>query len=171
MVCHVRVHHDAVGASEILKPAFHHRGGAADQRGVVEADDVAGLEIAVVEPGLQDAFVKRDGPVHALDPADAQQLRVLDRLDVINELDFGVHHPDVGEARVGDEAVGAGHEAHEDGHLLGDEERGDGEAEEDAEVLAPVAGEHLERDVDHRRAAFLRGEEKPRMPSREKATM
>ena len=55
---------------------------------------------------------------------------------------FVVHHPDVGLADVEDLAGGAPHDAAEDRHLLGHQQRGEGDAEDDAEVLAPVAGQH-----------------------------
>src|SRR6185436_9894365 len=86
-------------------------------------------------------------------------------------LHLEIHGPEVRVARVGDEAVGARHEADEDRHLLGDEEGREREAHQDAEVLAAVAHEHLERDEDHRRTAFRRRAAGPWRPWSEKATM
>ena len=111
--------------------------------------DVAGLESAVLQARLEQALVQRHGPLHALDAAHAVQLGVLQRLDVVDELHLGVHDPDVRQAEVGDEAVGAGHQADEDGRLLGDEQGGEGQPHDDAQVLAAVADQHFQGDVIH----------------------
>src|SRR5256885_1435832 len=50
---------------------------------------------------------------------------------------------------VADLARGAAHDAGEDRHLMGHQECGEGDPEDDAEVLAPVAGEHFPRDPAH----------------------
>src|SRR5205085_9068535 len=112
-----------------------------------------------------------DGPFDALRAADAEELGVLQGLDVVDELHLGVHDPDVGEARVRDEAVGPGHQADENRHLLGDEEGGDRQTEDNAEILAAVAGQHSKGDVDHRPAPFRFGAPRARMPAIENETM
>ncbi len=119
---------DGLGAAKVFDPPNfsgrirHHFRRPADERGIVEADHVAGLELAVLQAGADEALVKRHRPLDAGDAANAVKLRVLHRLDVVDELDFLVHHPDVGLAQIGDGAEGAGHQAAEDRGLLGDQQ-------------------------------------------------
>src|SRR5262249_6560121 len=68
--------------------------------------------------------------------------------------DVGVHHPDVGAFEVADLAGGVEQQAAEDGTLLRHQQRGEGDAEDDAEVLDPVAGQHFQRDPVHRLTPF-----------------
>ena len=132
-----------------LEAALEHDGRAADEGGVVQAEDVADLEVAVLQAGLQEALVEGDGPLDAVDAPDAEELGVLEGFDVVDELDLGVHDPDVGLGGVGDEAVGAGHEAGEDGGLLGDEQGGEGEPHDDPQVFPAVPDQHFQGDGIH----------------------
>src|SRR5205823_3878127 len=71
------------------------------------------------------------------------RLRILERLDVVDELDFFVHHPDIRRAGVGYEAVGPRHEPDKDGRLLRDQQGREGEPDDDADILCPIPHEHL----------------------------
>src|SRR5262249_5949009 len=79
-----------------------------------------------------------------------------------------VHHPDVGVADVEDLAGGALHDAGEDGDLLRHQQGGEGDAKDDADVLAPVAGEHFPRDPGH--GSFPPALNRPRAASEKSAT-
>ena len=140
---------DPVRPAQVGQLALHHHRRAADEGGVVDAGDDAGLVVAVVQPGLDQPAVHRHRPLHAVDSPDAEQLRAGHGLYVVDELDVGFHGPDVDAPGVGDGAVGPGHEADENTRLLRDEQRGEGQPHDDAEVLGPVAHEHFQRDEVH----------------------
>ena len=148
---------DGVLAAQVGEAALDHDGRPADQGRVVEAQQVDGLEVAVLEARLQEPLVERHGPVDAGDAAHPEELGVLHRLDVVDELDLGVHDPDVGLGQIGDDAVGAGHQAGEDRGLLGDEEGREGEPHDDAQVLAAIAHEHFQGDAVHSESSLPAG--------------
>ena len=72
-------------------------------------------------PGVP--LVERDGPLHPLDAADAVEVVLEHRLDVVDEPDAGVHDPEVGPGDVGDLGAGPEHQAAEDRPLLRDQAR------------------------------------------------
>jgi hypothetical protein len=146
-----QVHDHALRPTQVVQRALDHLGRAADQRRIVQPDDVAGLEVAALEPGLEQALIERHGPLDALHAADAEQHCVLHGLDVVDELHLGVHDPDLRQAGVADEAVGPRHQADEDRRLLRDEQGGERQAHDDAQVLGPVAHQHGNRDGVHAR--------------------
>ena len=76
---------------------------------------------AKVELGPAVPLVERDGPLHALDPPDPVEVALEHRLDVVDEPDAGVHHPEVGAGDVGDLRAGPEHQAAEDRPLLRDQ--------------------------------------------------
>src|SRR5262249_31782317 len=117
---------------------------SADQGGIVEAHHVAGLEGTIRKPCLEQALIQRHSPLHPFHTADAVEFRILQWLDVIDELHLGVHDPQVGEPGVGDKAIAARHQADKDGPLLCDEQRSEGETDDNAQVLGTVAHQHLQ---------------------------
>jgi hypothetical protein len=135
-------------------PLDHHRR-PADQRRIIEPEDVARLEISVAEPRLQQPLVKRHRPLDAADAAHAKQLGVLERLDVVDELNLAVHHPDVWVREIGDRAERPRHQPEENRRLLRDQQRRERQPHDDAEVFGLVADEHFERNEIHRRAPLL----------------
>ena len=71
------------------------------------------------------------------------------RLDVVDELHAGVHHPDVGPLDVADLAGGVAHQAEKDGRLLRHQHAGEGDAahramrgERPQDLMGPI---HLDR--------------------------
>jgi hypothetical protein len=47
--------------------------------------------------------------------ADAKKLRILEGFDIIDEEDLGVHDPNVRLRKIGDRAIGTGHQPSENG--------------------------------------------------------
>ena len=109
------VHDDSITTAQISQLALNHLRWPAEQRGVVQAHDIAGLEISITEPRLDQSLVERHRPLDAADTAHTIQDGILQWLDVVNELHFGIHHPDVGLGRIAQKAERASHEANEDG--------------------------------------------------------
>ena len=80
---------DAVGAAEIRELALHHLRRSADQRRVVEPDDVDALEIAVRRAGPSAVPCRAVPPTRRLrHRARASSFGVLQRLDVVDILHF-----------------------------------------------------------------------------------
>ena len=120
------VHDDGVGLLQVAQPADDHVVGGPGQAGVVHAEQVDRLEVAVGRAGPRPALVKIDGPGDTRHAADAVNIVVGDGLDVVDVADAGVHDPDVGPGGVADAAGGPEHDAAEGGALLGDQQRGEG---------------------------------------------
>jgi hypothetical protein len=118
---------------------------AADQGGVVDADDLAGDEVAVGQSRRDGPAVEGHGPGDAGDALDAVELRVLKRLGVIDVLDLGIHHPQVNNRQLGDHRRAARQDAEEDRRLLHHHESGEGKRCDDAEILAALVHEHGQR--------------------------
>ena len=143
------IHDDAVAAAEVGELAGDHLRRAADESLVIQADGNAGLKGAIVQAGAEGAFVERHGPVHTGDATHLEHLGFLQGLDVVNVLHLRIDDPDVRHGDVCEEAEGAGHDTGKDGRLLGDEQRGKGEPDDDANVFGAVANEHFQRVVIH----------------------
>ena len=140
---------DAVALPEIAELTSDHDRRAADETGVVEPDHDAGLESAVVEPRAQHSLVDRHRPLHAFHAAHAQDFRIAQRFDVFDVLHLPINHPDIGKRNIGQETVGAGHDADEDRGLLRHQERGKGKTDHDADIFGSISDEHLQRDESH----------------------
>ena len=143
------VHDEGVGLAEIVPTADEHFLGSADEGVVVEAEEDHLLEIAVVEAGAGQAFVEADGPIDAGDAADTVEIVFGHGLDVVDELHVGIHDPNAGAFQVFDLAGGAEQQAAKNGGLLGDEQRGKGDTEDDAQVFGPVTDQHFPGDPSH----------------------
>ena len=128
----VLVDDHALSSAQVLEAPLDHRRRPADQGRVVEPEQVDRLEPPVGQPRLEQSLVEGHRPINPLHATHRVELRVLHRLDVVDVLDLPVHHPDLRVARIRDGAEGAEHDAREDGHLLGDEQGGEGDAEDDA---------------------------------------
>src|SRR5262249_12573275 len=111
-------------------------------------------KVAVGQAGADLALVELDGPQDPGHAADPLEVRVGQARHLVDVADLVVHDPDVGVADVEDLARRALHDAQEDRQLLGHQQGGEGDAEDQAVVLAPVAGEHLHRDPVHRPPPF-----------------
>ena len=81
--------------------------------------------------------------------------RVLQRLDVVDVLHLRIHHPDVRQADVRDETERARHDPDENRRLLRDQQRGERQTDDDADVFGPVTDEHFDRDEIHDRLSQL----------------
>src|SRR5215831_4468091 len=138
------IHNDGITLPKVRQVPGHHGRRSTDQGGIVQAHHVAGLEGAIRQPCLDQALIQWHGPLHPFHTADAVEFRILQWLDVIDELHLGVHDPQVGEPGVGDKSVGTRHQADKDGPLLGDEQRSEGEPDDNAQVLGAVAHQHLQ---------------------------
>lgn len=103
--------------------------------------DVA--EVAVFETGTDLAFVEFDRPIDAFDAADAEQVGIGQAGGFVDEADLVVHHPNVSIANVVDLAGGTLDDANEDGDLLGHQQRRERDAEDQANELGTIAGEHF----------------------------
>ena len=154
---------DGVRLVQVFDAAEEHFSRGADQGAVVEPDQDNAAEIAagpvpipLGQPGPDVAAVEFDRPGHTLDSADAVQVVVRHAHDLVNLADVRVHDPDLALLNVPHQVGGPGHDRNEDRDLVRDQQRREGHAEHDAEVLGPVAGQHLERDPDHRLALDLR---------------
>ena len=148
---------DGVGDLQVADLANEHVRRCTREAGVIQAHQNDALVSAVGQLGLALPSVQVDGPGHAGNAADAEEVVVGDGFQVIDVADAGVHHPDVGPVRVADLAGGAQHDAAKDGALLGDEKAGEADAEDDGEVFAFVSHQHLQGNPDHR--IFLSPEE------------
>ena len=144
------VHDHGVRLAQVEQVAEDHVGRRADKRGIIEPQQNRLLEIAVLQPRAREALVQPHRPGHARHAANAIQIAVRERLDVVRELHVGVHHPDVGALDVANLPARLQHQAAKDRRLLGDQQRGERDAQDDAQVLAAVAGQHFERDPVHR---------------------
>ena len=125
------IHDNGVLLAQVVQAALEHDRRAADKRGVVQAEDIADLKVAVLQAGFQQAFVQGNSPFDAVDAPDAEEFGVLEGLDVVNELNLGIHHPDIRLGKVGNETIRPGHEAGEDRGLLGDEQGSEGQPHDD----------------------------------------
>ena len=143
------IDNNSVLPAQVTQVSLDHLGGAADECGIIEAEDVTDLEVTIFQSGLQKALVKRDGPFDSLDTADAEEFRILKGLDIVDEQDLGVHDPDVRLGEIGDRAIGPGHQPGEDGRLLGDEQGRERQSHDDSEVLPPITDKHLQGDAIH----------------------
>src|SRR5262249_54703119 len=119
-----RIDNNAITAPQVGELPGHHCCWTTDECGIVEPDHNHRLEHAICQACLQESFVQRYGPLHAVDTAYTEQLRLLEWLDVINELYLGVHDPDVRQPGIGNKTIRARHDAYKDAQLLFDEERG-----------------------------------------------
>ncbi|MFN9952881.1 MAG: hypothetical protein ACK55I_07260, partial [bacterium] len=95
-----------VGDAQVVDAPLDHRERGADEGGVVEAEEDHLLVFAPLEPGPGDPLVEPHRPIHARDAADAVEVRVGHRLDVVDELDLRIHDPDPGPLDVEDLADG-----------------------------------------------------------------
>jgi hypothetical protein len=140
---------DAVSFTEIFERAGDHFCGAANQGGVIEAVDDGLLEVTVVEADAEVAFVERDCPGYAIDGADAGQLGIGHGFGVVGKLNAGIDDPDFDITEVTDGGGNAINNAVEHGKLLGDEEGGYRDSENDAEVAGAISSQHIEGKSVH----------------------
>ena len=103
-----------VGLAEVSDRAHEDAGRGADERRIIEAQQDHLLVGALLEPGPGDALVEPHRPVHPRHALHAEELRVGERLDVVDELDVGIHHPDARPLDVANLAHGERHEPAED---------------------------------------------------------
>ena len=96
------VHDHRVGLPQVGDRAEEHLCGRADERGVVEPEEDHLLVRALLEPRPAEALVEPHRPGHPRHALDAEEFRVGQRLDVVDELHVGVHDPDVGPLDVAD---------------------------------------------------------------------
>ncbi len=73
----VNIDDDAVAAAQVRHLAFQHNRRPANQGGVIQTNDVAGLEGAVPQTGFQQTLVHRHGPLHPGNSPHPVQFRVL----------------------------------------------------------------------------------------------
>ncbi len=128
---------------------MNHGGRASDQAGIVESPDIASLKIPVVQPGFYHALIKWCRP---LDPADAPhaiELRILQRLHIVDKLHLRIHDPDIGIRQICNGPVRARHQTAEDAQLLRNQQRGESDAQDDAKIFRTVTDKHFERDPIH----------------------
>ena len=134
----------ASGYLEVADAPQQHVGRRPRQAGIVQAHQDDTLIGPVGELCLTLSAIQAHGPGHPGNAADAEEVVVGERLQVIHVADAAVHHPDVGALDIADLARGPQHDPAEDCALLRDEEAGKADAEEDGEVLASLAHQHLE---------------------------
>jgi hypothetical protein len=70
-------------------------------RSVVQTEDIADLKIASLQSGFQQSLIKGNSPLYTVYSPDSEELGVLKRFDVVNELNLGIHHPDVRLGKIG----------------------------------------------------------------------
>jgi len=149
VACAVFVHDDGIGHAQVRQLAFDDLARTADQGGVVEAEDGGVFQLAVGQSDALASLVQGHGPQHALDAAHPIELGVEQGPGFVRRAHHGVHDPDVGQADVGDEAVGVRKHGEKDARLLDHEDRGQGDAGNDAEIFPLVAKEHGDGDAKH----------------------
>ena len=57
-------------------------------RRVVQTEDIADLKIASLQAGFQQSLIKGNSPFYTVYSPDAEELGVLKRFDVVNELNL-----------------------------------------------------------------------------------
>jgi len=127
------------------------------ERGVIDADHPHGLEPTVSEAqvgGGEHQRHRRRNAGHAAHPVDRVRRDVHRLLDPFHRR---VHDPHVGGPVLGDDGETARHHAAEERGCEGDEERGEGDAEQQPQVLRAVADEHLQGNVDQRAGPLVDG--------------
>ena len=139
----------AIGKFEVGEPARDHERRSADQRRIVKADQRAALKGDVGEAHARIADIERHRPSDAIDAAHAADGGVGEWLDIAAVLHMRIHHPEIGEAGIAHEAVGHVEDAEEQRRLLRHEERGEGQAKNEAEIFAAIAEQHPQRDGQH----------------------
>ena len=103
-----------VGLAEVGDRAQEDAGRSTDEGGIVEAQQDHLLVGALLESGPGDPLVEPHRPVHSRHALHAEELRVGKRLDVVDELDVGIHDPDARPLDVADLAHRERHEPAED---------------------------------------------------------
>ena len=95
-------------------------------------------------------LVEPHRPLDPLHPPHAIEVVVRERLDLVDEAEARVHHPDLGVPHVLDLAGRAPHDVAEDRGLVSHQHRGDADREDQPDVLAAVPRQHLHRHERHR---------------------
>jgi hypothetical protein len=145
-----------VRLSQISEPTDKNLLRGADERGVVQADENRLLIAAIGQPSAAQPFVEPNGPLDARRAADAVEVVLAHRLDVVDELHVGIHDPDLRALNVANLARGHQHQPAEDRGLLRNQQGGKRHAQDDAHELGAIAGQHAKRNPTHRRAVWLR---------------
>jgi hypothetical protein len=100
--------------SEIAKVSLDHLRRASDKGSVVETENINNLEVAILQPSLEKSFVERNCPFHPGDASHPEKLSILKRFYIIDELNFGIHDPNIGLRQVINGTVSSGHQSGED---------------------------------------------------------
>ncbi len=145
----VFIDEDRIGPAQIADIARHDVPRCANQRGVVQTQQDHLLKLAGGHAGAGQSLIQANGPTDPLDAAHAIQIVFGNRFHVVDETDIGVHYPDVGAVDVLDLAGGQKHHAAKDRSLLRDQQRGEGDTQDDPDVFATVAREHLDGHPAH----------------------
>lgn len=144
------VHDHGVGLPEVPDAADEHPVGRAGQVGIVQADELHLLELAVQQAAAGAAPVEPHRPLHALDFPNAKDVVVGKRPGGVQVIHAGIHHADRRFADVADRADRQRHHAAEDRGLLRDQQRREGDPEDDPQVLPAVAAQHSLGNPGHR---------------------
>ena len=143
------VHDHGIGLAEIGDRSHEDSLRCADERGVVHTQENHLVIVPLLHPRPGEPLVKPHRPLDTRHSFDAKQAGVGQRLDVVDELDVFVHHPDAGPLDVADLTDGERHQPAENRRLLRDEQRGEHHAEHDAEVFHPVSDQHFPGNPEH----------------------
>src|SRR6266571_859095 len=141
---------DGVRLAQALPGTHEHLPGRARESRVVQPDEERHRELALQRPGNRVSLEEADRPLDARHSADAGQVRVLESLRLLPVLRLRVHHPDLGVGHVENLARRALKNIGEDGGLVLQQERAEGDREHQAEVLRPITGQHPEGHEIHR---------------------
>jgi len=95
----------------------------------------------------------RHGPVHAIDRPHPIKLGVADREPLLGLADSLVHDPHLGFAHVQDRVRTPCQKASKNRNLLCHEQGGEGNPEDQAEILHPIAHQHFQGHAQHRKSS------------------
>ena len=143
------VHDDRVRPADVGQGAELELPRRPHERRVVHPheDDRPHAPLGGLHPGRP--LVEPHRPLDPLHSPHAIEVVVREGLDLVDEAEARVHHPDLRVAHVLDLAGRAPHDVAEDRGLVGHQHRGDADREDQADVLAAVPGQHLHRHERH----------------------
>jgi hypothetical protein len=100
---------------KIAKVSLYHLRRTSDKGRVIEPQNINNLKVSVLQASLKKPLVERSCPFYPGDASYPEKLSILKRFYIVDELDFGIHDPDIGLRQVVNEAVSTRHQPGEDG--------------------------------------------------------